>query len=224
MRRIWCCPAIILSLLIPAFAAPKPHVISFGKWMVVKSYSGADESTPLALKVRALYVDGRIKDYTIGASHDITERQFAVRRAYRLNDDLPQDTGSAIRWHWELGGWLLVDRLAGHLSQISLPNFDATHSVASWYRDYIGYCGVSEDGKTVYAVVAQVGRRKPILKKSVGEIKDDGEPIYECSAPTWQRQPARVSYQSQAGQKLTFTVRGHAADVVDTAEEAEGTE
>src|SRR5438105_10049903 len=45
--------------------------------------------------------------------------------------------------------------------------------------------------------------RKPILKKSVGEVKDDGKAAYECSTPTWQRQPVRVSFQSQEGQKLT---------------------
>ncbi len=224
MRRICYCPALLLSLLIPVFAAPKPHVISFGKWMVVKSYAGPDESTPLGLKVRALYLDGQLKAFTIGSSHDITERQFAVRSAFRLNDDLPQERGSAIRWYWESGGWMLVDRVTGHLSQISLPNFDPTYSATSWYRDYISYCGVSEDGKTVYAIVAQVGRRKPILKKSVGEVKDDGKAAYECSTPTWQRQPVRVSFQWQEGQKLTFTVRGHAVDVVDDAAEEEGTE
>ncbi|PYX36538.1 MAG: hypothetical protein DMG75_10125 [Acidobacteria bacterium] len=119
---------------------------------------------------------------------------------------------------------MLVDRATGHLSQISLPNFDLTYSATSWYRDYISYCGLSEDGKTVYAIVAQVGRRKPILKKSVGEVKDDGKAAYECSTPTWQRQPVRVSFQSQEGQKLTFTVRGHAVDVVDDTAEEEGTE
>ena len=174
--------------------------------------------------MRALYLDGRLKAFTVGSSHDITDRQFAVRSAFRLHDDLPQERGSAIRWYWESGGWMLVDRATGHLSQISLPNFDPTYSATSWYRDYISYCGLSEDGKTVYVIVAQVGRRKPILKKSVGEVKDDGKAAYECSTPTWQRQPVRVSFQSQEGQKLTFTVRGHAVDVVDDTAEEEGTE
>ena len=61
--------------------------------------------------------------------------------------------------------WLPVDRLTGRVSQLNLPEFDPFYSTASWYRDYIAYCGVSEDGKKLYAVVAQVGRRKPILKK-----------------------------------------------------------
>jgi len=62
-----------------------------------------------------------------------------------------------------------VDRLTGRVSQLNLAEFDPFYSTASWYRDYIAYCGVSEDGKKLYAVVAQVGRRKPILKKDVGE-------------------------------------------------------
>jgi len=45
------------------------------------------------------------------------------------------------------------------------PEFGSYYSVASWYRDYVAYCGVSDDGKKLYAVVFQVGRRKPVLKK-----------------------------------------------------------
>ena len=46
-----------------------------------------------------------------------------------------------------------VDRLTGRVSQLNLPEFDPFYSTASWYRDYIAYCGVSEDGKKLYAVV-----------------------------------------------------------------------
>jgi hypothetical protein len=48
---------------------------------------------------------------------------------------------------------LLVDRMTGHISAINLPEFDSCYSVASWYSDYVAYCGVSDDGKTLYAVV-----------------------------------------------------------------------
>src|SRR5256885_13700652 len=68
------------------------------------------------------------------------------------------------RWQWERGGWLLVDRMTGRISPINLPGFDTFHSTESWFRDYVAYCGVSDDGKKVYAIVAQISRRKPVMK------------------------------------------------------------
>jgi len=86
-----------------------------------------------------------------------------------------------------------VDRLTGRVSQLNLAEFDPFYSTASWYRDYIAYCGVSEDGKKLYAVVAQVGRRKPILKKMWRAGRDD-DPDSECPAPAWTRTPMRVTF------------------------------
>jgi len=76
-----------------------------------------------------------------------------VRRAFRVNDALPGDTATASGWVWQRGGWLLVDRSTGQISAIALPEFDPYHSVASWFRDYAAYCGVSDDGKKVFAIV-----------------------------------------------------------------------
>jgi len=61
-----------------------------------------------------------------------------------------------------------VDRITGRASPINLPEFDPFYSKAAWYRDYIAYCRLSDDGKNLYAMVAQLGRRKPILKKGSG--------------------------------------------------------
>ena len=44
-----------------------------------------------ALKIRALLVDGVLKEWTTGDAHDVTDRSFVVRRAIRLNDALPGD-------------------------------------------------------------------------------------------------------------------------------------
>ena len=77
----------------------------------------------MTIKIRALIVDGRVKEYVLGAPHEVTERLFVVRRAFRVNDSLPED--SAPRWQWQRGGWLLVDRVTGHISPINLPEFDA---------------------------------------------------------------------------------------------------
>jgi len=96
------------------------------------------------------------------------------------------------------GGWLLVDRVTGRVSQLNLPEFDPFYSTAAWYRDYVAYCGVSEDGKKLYAMVAQVGRRKPVLKKDVGQPAGADDPDSECPPPAWERSPARVTFQPDA--------------------------
>ena len=157
----------------------------------------------------------------MGPPHDVTDRLFVVRRVFRLNDSLPADT--APRWQWQRGGWLLVDRLTGHISPMNLPDFDPVYSAASWYRDYVAYCGVSDDGKKTFAIVAQVNRRKPILRKPLAEATGDAPaPDSACSAePAWQRSPSRVSFETQAGARQTFAVRGHAVDVVNDEEDLE---
>jgi hypothetical protein len=142
-----------------------------------------------------------------------------VQRAFRLNDALP--TESAARWQWQRGGWLLVDRVTGRVSQLTLPEYDSFYSTASWYRDYVAYCGVSEDGKKLYAMVVQVGRRKPVLKKDVGAPAAGDDPDSECPAPAWERSPARVTFQPDDTQKLVFSIRGRVVDVVNDSEEAE---
>ena len=209
----------VVLLARTAVCVPKPHVVSFGKSSAIKWCVGPNEGKCLDLKVRALYVDSRVREFTLGASHDITERLFVVRRAFRVNDSLPGGTISPRSWVWQRGGWLLVDRMTGHVSAINLPEFDSYYSVASWYRDYAAYCGVSDDGKKLFAVVFQVGRRKPVLKKALGETAEDEMPDSECPAPAWERRPARVTFEVDENQKSTYTVRGHAADLVNDDEE-----
>ncbi len=210
------------ALLTPAGAATKIHVITFGKWTSVQWFtdSGADDK-PLILKIRALVIDGRIREYALGAPHEVTERLFVVRRAFRVNDSLPEDSGS--RWQWQRGGWLLVDRLTGHVSSINLPEFDVFYSAASWYRDYVAYCGVAEDGKKTFAMVAQISRRKPVLKKPLSNdgVAEDAAPDSACTAPSWQRGPVRVSFEPEGSAKQTFAIRGHVVDLVNDAEEEE---
>jgi hypothetical protein len=205
--------------------ATKIHVIVFGKSMSVQwlTGTGAENEKPLLMKVRPLVIDGRAKEYVIGSPHEITDRLFVVRRAFRVNDGLPED--SAPRWQWQRGGWLIVDRLTGRVSAITLPEFDSFYSSASWYRDYVAYCGVADDGKKIDAVVAQVGRRRPVLKKLLSSdgVKDGAAPDSACSAPIWQRNPTRVSFEAAGAQKQTFAIRGQVVDVVnDTEEEEDG--
>src|SRR5579864_6296678 len=213
--------AVTLWLAASAVAAPKVHVISFGKWTSVswQPGTGAEHEKAINLRVRPLIVDGRVKEFVTGAPHDMTDRLFAVRRVFRVNDSLPEET--ALHWQWQRGGWLLVDRVTGRISAINLPDFDALYSPAAWYRDYLAYCGVSDDGKKVSAIVVQLNRRKPVLKKplSADGIGDDAAPDSACVVPIWQRNPARVVFALSATEKQTFAIRGHVVDLVSDAEE-----
>jgi len=138
-----------------------------------------------------------------------------------LNDNLPDDP--APRWQWQRGGWLLVDRVTGRISPINLPEFDPFYSAGSWYRDYVAYCGVSDDGKKTYAIVAQLSRRKPVLKKPLSNegVAEDAEPDSACPAPSWQRAPVRVTFEPGGDAKQTFSIRGHVVDLVNDAEDEE---
>jgi hypothetical protein len=211
--------AILLTTA--ADAATKVHVIAFGKWTSVQWLPGGADDRPMILKIRALVVDGRVKEYLLGAPHEVTDRLFVARRVFRVNDSLPED--SAARWQWQRGGWLLVDRVTGHVSPVNLLEFDAYYSAASWYRDYVAYCGVSDDGKRTYAVVTQLSRRKPVLKKELSSdgVPDDAGPDSACVAPVWQRGPVRVSFEAGGSAKQTFAIRGHVVDLVNDAEEEE---
>ena len=117
-----------LLLTAPAVAASKIHVITFGKSTSAQWFAGGTDDKPATIKIRALVIDGRVKEYFIGPAHDVTDRLFVVRRMFRVNDSLPED--SAPRWQWQRGGWLLVDRLTARVSPINLPEFDAFYSAA----------------------------------------------------------------------------------------------
>src|ERR1700688_5277841 len=124
--------AILWAGIARGNAASKPHVISFGKWTSAK-WPNATGQKLLDIKVRALFVDARLKEYTNGTPHELTDRLFVVRRAFRVNDALPTECASAkaTRWQWQHGGWLLVDRVTGRFSQLNLPEFNPFYSTAS---------------------------------------------------------------------------------------------
>ena len=83
---------LTLAAITPAWSASKPHIVLLGKPQTVQVFLGADESQSTTISVRPLYVDAKVKDYTTGDSHDVTDRLFVVQRAYRLNDSLPGDS------------------------------------------------------------------------------------------------------------------------------------
>jgi hypothetical protein len=125
------------------------------------------------------YVDGKLKEFTIGSPHEIAERLFVVRRAFRVKDTLPDE--ATPRWLWQRGGWVLVDRVTGRITPLNLPEFDAYRSIASWYRDYVAYCGVSDDNQKLYALVMELRRGKPVLKKELRDAVLDDKPDRRAS-------------------------------------------
>jgi len=187
--------------------------------MVVPWFVGSAEDKKLDLKVRALYVDTKLKEFTIGEPRDITDRTFVVRRAYRINDALPQDSKISPKWKWQRGGWLLVDRQTGRVSQLNLPQFDPFYSAASWYRDYVAYCGISDSGEKLFAIVAEIGRKKPLLNKPLGVAQNGDQPDSECDAPTWERPPVRVTFTPKNGQPVTYSIRGQTVSPAPPDEE-----
>jgi len=115
--------------------------------------------------------------------------------------------------------------MTGRISPINLPEFDALYSAESWFRDYVAYCGVSDDGKKVYAIVAQISRCKPVMKNPLPGpgVSHGAGPDSACAQPFWQRAPVRVSFDVSGGAKQTFAIRRHVGDLVsEQGEEEEG--
>ena len=202
----------ILPIGLQAGAASKPHAVSLGKTTPVKLFVGPSEEKTIDITVRPLYVDTKLKDFTTGDPHDVTDREYVIRRAYRINDSLPDDQRKTPKWLWQRGGWLLVDRVSGKISLIKLPDFDAFYSEVSWYRDYAAYCGITSNGERVNAVVAEIGGKKALFHKELGKISGGDASDSNCVAPRWERQPARVTFLPKAGDKFTVNVSGRFAD------------
>lgn len=209
-------------------AARKAHVVVLGAVRQVPYSKAGDPAGAVGgestLKIRALIVDGVVKEWTTGEAHDVTDRSFVVRRALRLNDELPGEKAAPAHWVWQRGPWLLVERTTGHETALKLPDYDPGVSHVSWFRDYAAYCGVTASGKSLYAVVAQLAGRKPVLAKKIEALDPDpkSRPEAICADPVWQREPLRVTFQPAGRAEESFDiVPGSALLVEDTGDEPE---
>jgi hypothetical protein len=99
---------------------------------------------------------------------------------------------------WQRGPWLLVDRVTGHVTALKLPDYDPGASQVIWFRDYGAYCGVTASGKSLYAVVAQVGARKAVLRKKLAAFDPENHPDPVCGPTEWQREPLRITFHPAA--------------------------
>jgi hypothetical protein len=202
----------------------KVHTVALGAAKRVP-YSKAGDPAGAApgetgLKIRPLVVDDVVKEWTTGDIHDVTDRSFVVRRAIRLNDFLPGDKLS--HWVWQRGPWLLVDRTKGHITPIKLPDYDPGVSHVSWFRDYAAYCGLTASGKGLYAVVAQVAGRKPVLAKKLAAFDAGNHPDPVCGKTEWQREPLRITFHPAGKDAVSFDiVPGSAVLVEESSDEPE---
>lgn len=211
-------------LLSPSGAqAAKIHTVSLGAYRKVPytpPEASADQKGEEAttLRIRPLLVDDKPREWTVGEMHEVTDRTFVIRRAFRINDALP---GEAPRWTWQPGPWLQVDRSTGHVTALHLPNFDAQISEVTWFRDYAAYCGLIPTLKGgVVAVVAELGARKTVAQHTLANWPLD-RPMHPVCAPVqWQRTPMRATVSLTGGPAITFDVAGTSSLI----EEGEGEE
>jgi hypothetical protein len=216
--------AALLAVAPAAQAARKVHTVVLGAAKKVPYSKAGDPAGAAtaedALRIRALLVDGVLKEWTNGDAHDVTDRSFVVRRVIRLNDSLPGDKLG--HWVWQRGPWLLVDRVTGHVVALKLPDYDPGVSQVSWFRDYGAYCGTTASGKSLYAVVAQVAARKAVLAKKLSAFDPENHPDPVCGPPEWQREPLRITFHPTGKDAVSYDiVPGSAVLVEDSTDEPE---
>jgi hypothetical protein len=198
-------------------AAAKPHTVFLGSGKIVPYSIVSDPAgalpTEKQLRVRPLLVDGKVKEWTNGDAHPVTERTFVIRRALRLNDSLPGDKTE--HWIWQRGPWIMVDRVKGSITALHLPDYDPAVSNVIWFRDYAAYCGLTASGKQLYAVVAQLGGRKPVMAKKLSTWSPAENHPPACAAAVWQREPLRVTFQPTDAAAVSYELVGLSAVLVE---------
>jgi hypothetical protein len=215
---------MVISWGVAAGSAPKVHTVGLGsarKVAYTPPEANPDNKSEEAttLRVRPLVVDGKEKEWTVGELHDVTDRTFVVRRALRINDSLP---GEAVRWTWQPGPWLMVDRTTGHVTALHLPAFDPQVSEVAWFRDYAAYCGIATTVRNggLVAVVAEIGGRKAVVQTVLAAWPLPDAPHPVCAPAKWQRTPMRATIQRVGAPAMTFDVVG----TVSLVEEGDPTE
>jgi hypothetical protein len=218
----------LLSGNLGMMGAVKVHTVVFGAARrvpySVQGDPAGNNGEEKELRVRPLLVDGKVKEWTTGEAHDVTDRSVAVRRALRINDRLPGDSsGNTEHWVWQRGPWLLVDRTAGRVAALKLPDFDPAVSDVTWFRDFAAYCGLSAGGKQLYAVVAQIAGRRPLVMKKISAWDLADHPNPACGPPSWQRQPLKVTFTpTKAAGPVSYELVGLSAVLVEGGDDEDG--
>jgi hypothetical protein len=216
--------ALVACIPTAAAAVKKERSVYLGTVRHVPYTQQGDPAGAVAgedsLPIRALLVNGELKEWTTGDAHDVTDRSFVVRRAIRLNNSLPGDKMQ--QWVWQRGPWLLVDRATGRISALKLPDYDPAVSRVVWFRDYAAYCGLTPTGKSLYAVVAQLTVRRPALAKKLAAYDPASRVSPACAPAEWQRDPMRITFHPAGRDAAAYDfVPGSAVLVEDDGEESQ---
>ena len=217
MRNALECCVFLLIAVSHSWAATKVHTVFLGTGKIVPYSAIGDPAGALTtekqLRVRPLLVDDKIREWTTGESHAITDRSFVIRRALRLNDALPGDKTE--HWIWQRGPWLMIDRVKGSVTALHLPDYDPAVSNVIWFRDYAAYCGLTASGKQLYAVVAQISGRKPVIAKKLSTWSPGVDHPPACAAALWQREPLQVTFQQVGAATVSYSLIGLSAVLVE---------
>ncbi|MFP5249803.1 MAG: hypothetical protein ACLGP3_08250 [Acidobacteriota bacterium] len=213
----------LLLLLAAGLPAPgicaarrKPHGVALGGFRTVPYSAEGDPAGALPgetqLSIRPLVVDGKVRDWTTGEAHYITQTTLVVRQAIRMNDSLPAE--KKMHWVWQRGPWVLIDQSTGREKELKLPHFVSGISDAIWFRNYAAYCGLNSTGKELYAVVAELEVRRPLLAKKLETWKPEADAAPACAPAVWQRDPAKVTFAPAGSSPMIFDLTGTPVAVV----------
>lgn len=214
----------VSTALLPIHAAtPKVHTVVLGAvrrvpFVAADVSSEAKEDEAGTLRIRPLVVDGKIREWLTGDTHDITERSFVARRVLHINDALPGEKSG--RWVWQPGSWILVDRISGRVTALHLPDFDASISDVVWYRDYAAYCGIHTTAKAsgLSAEVWQIGAHKAALSRVIAPWPQPERVRPVCLPAVWQREPMRVTVKPNGADPVVYNVVGTSTQLVEDGE------
>jgi hypothetical protein len=73
----------------------------------------------------------------------------------------------------------------------------------------------------LYAVVAQVAARKPLVAKKLQAWNPLDHPSPACAPAAWQREPLQITFQPTGGPAASFDLVGLSAVLVEDGDSAE---
>jgi hypothetical protein len=191
-RKLWLAIVAVGTLLSVSpviHAAPrKAHVVVLGAARRVAYSKAGDPAGALAgeteLRVRALLVDGAVKEWTTGEAHDVTDRSFVVRRVIKINDALPNEGAAS-------GEKSATGEKAGAASIVKSADKPATGGRASAPTTAGAKAGASGKPKPVSAASPWVWQRGPwlLVDRETGHIVALHLPDYDpgVSQVSWFR-------------------------------------
>ena len=112
--------------------------------------------------------------------------------------------------------------MTGRVTPLKLPDYDPGREPGELVSRLRRLLRGDRDGKSLYAVVAQVAARKPVLAKKLAAFDAENHPDPACEQPEWQREPLRITFHPAGKDAVSFDiVPGSAVLVEDSGDDAE---